>query len=417
MTFDADVLIIGAGPSGAVAAKLLRQRGYQVLVLERAEFPRFSIGESMLPQTMELLKKADMLSAIEQGDFQFKDGACFCAGNKEAIFDFGKQFSNGHTTAFQVERGKFDKILADNAAAAGADIHYSEEILDVDFSGAHPKVKAKDLKTGKLNNYQCRFVFDASGFGRVLPRLLDLETPSNFPSRQSLFTHIEDNIIDASYDRHKITVDVHPHHRDVWYWLIPFSNGRCSIGVVAEESFFEQYPGTNEERLKKLISESAKFSSLLKQANYDSRVNQITGYSANVKTLWGEHFCLLGNAGEFLDPVFSSGVTIAVKSADLAVNCVDQFLQGKTVDWQSDYAQALQKGVDTFRVYVEAWYNGDFQDIIFHENAPENVKDMICSILSGYAWDETNPYVAQSRRRLKVLTELCQLEFTADTED
>lgn len=413
MSFDADVLIIGAGPSGAVAAKLLVQRGYQVLVLERAHFPRFSIGESMLPQTMEVLADADMLDDIEEAGFQYKDGARFCLEDKDTVFDFNQQFSEGPRTTFQVQRGTFDKLLADNAAAAGADIRYGEEILDVDFSKDTPTVSAKNLESGEIKSYSSRYIMDASGFGRVLPRLLDLETPSNFPSRQSLFTHIEDNISASDYDRHKITIAIHPENAQVWYWLIPFDNGRCSIGVVGEESFFTQYSGTNEERIQQLIKESPNLSNWLGKAAFDMPVNQITGYSANVKRLWGKNYCLLGNAGEFLDPVFSSGVTIAVKSANLAATCADQFLQGKTVDWQKNYADTLQKGVDTFRVYVEAWYNGDFQDIILHPSPSETVKEMICSILSGYVWDDTNPYVKHSSRRLKVLAELCQREQTA----
>lgn len=135
-------------------------------------------------------------------------------------------------------------------------------------------------------------------------------------------------------------------------------------------------------------------------------------YSANVKHLWKKRFRLLCNAGEYLNPVFSSRVTIAVKPARLAVDCVDKHLQQQTVNWQNDYASALQKGADTFRAYVEAWYNDDFQNIIFQPNPAKNIKMMICSVLSVYAWDKSNPYVAQSRRRLNALTEFYKLEMT-----
>ena len=116
---------------------------------------------------------------------------------------------------------------------------------------------------------------------------------------------------------------------------------------------------------------------------------------------------LLGNAGEFLDPVFSSGVTIAFKSASLATQCLAREFAGETVDWQADYAVPLKAGVDTFRTFVDAWYAGGFQKIIFHERHTPDIRRMISSILAGYAWDQNNPYVSQAKRRLGVLEELC----------
>ena len=118
--------------------------------------------------------------------------------------------------------------------------------------------------------------------------------------------------------RTKILVGIDPEHKEVWYWLIPFSNGRCSLGVVAEPAFFTNYEGTNDEKLKTIVNESNDLRRILDKAVYDTPVNQIVGYSANVKSLHGNKFLLLGNAGEFLDPVFSSGVTIAMKSASMA---------------------------------------------------------------------------------------------------
>ncbi len=146
----------------------------------------------------------------------------------------------------------------------------------------------------------------------------------------------------------------------------------------------------------------------LKNAKYDTRVNRITGYSANVKSLWGKNYLLLGNAGEFLDPVFSSGVTIALKSASLASGLLHRHFQGESINWQNEYATPLQKGINTFRTYVEAWYDGSFQDVIFYDKPIEKIKEMICSILAGYAWDESNPFVSQSKRRLAAVAEICK---------
>ena len=116
---------------------------------------------------------------------------------------------------------------------------------------------------------------------------------------------------------------------------------------------------------------------------------------------------MLGNAGEFLDPVFSSGVTIAFKSASMAAAALQRQFAGETVDWQADYGAPLRKGVDTFRAFVESWYAGGFQTILFHENQQPEIKRMISAILAGYAWDLSNPFVKETSRRLAALEAVC----------
>lgn len=401
-----EILIIGAGPAGAVAAGMLRKQGRQVLILEREVFPRFSIGESLLPQSMAYIEAAGMLRAVIEAGFQFKDGAAFARGDQYTAFDFRDKFSCGWGTTFQVQRARFDKVLADAAAAAGAEIRYRHEVVAVDVAGERPRVVVRS-PDGETFTVEARFLLDASGFGRVLPRLLDLEIPSGFPARGAIFTHVEDNVPPGGFDRNKILISVHPEHQDVWYWTIPFSDGRCSQGVVAEAAFLARFEGTPTERLQRIVGEEPGLARLLANAVWDTPAREITGYSANVKSLWGKGYALLGNAGEFLDPVFSSGVTIAFKSASLASECIARSFAGESVDWQKDYAAPLKAGVDTFRAFVEAWYSGDFQKIIFHTGHSPEIRRMIASILAGYAWDRSNPYVADPVRRLGVLQELC----------
>ncbi|KAF0813789.1 p-hydroxybenzoate hydroxylase [Andreprevotia sp. IGB-42] len=403
-----DILIIGAGPAGSIAAGLLRRAGREVVVIERETFPRFSIGESLLPQSMEYIEKAGFLQDVVEAGFQYKNGAAFVRGDEYTHFDFRDKFSAGWGTTYQVQRATFDHVLARGAEKAGADIRYRHTVLAADVTGMKPVLTVKD-DNDHVYEIEAGFVLDASGFGRTLPRLLDLETPSNFPVRGAIFTHIEDGIPTGTFDRNKIRVTVHPEHCHVWYWLIPFSNGRCSLGVVAESGFLERYEGEHTERLKAIVAEDANLSALLQNAVWDTPARTLTGYAANVKSLWGNRFALLGNAGEFLDPVFSSGVTIAVKSADLAVNAILREAAGETVDWEADYAIPLKKGVDTFRAFVTAWYDGRFQNIIFHKNKNADIERMISSILAGYAWDEKNPYVAKPERRLSSLEEACSL--------
>lgn len=404
-TEQTDVLIIGAGPSGAVAAGMLRKQGRKVTVIEREQFPRFSIGESLLPQSMQYIEEAGFLQDVVEAGFQFKNGAAFVRGERETAFDFRDKFSAGWGTTYQVQRADFDHVLAKAAEKAGADVRYRQQVTAVDVS-ATPIVNVQPAD-GEAYQISARFLLDASGFGRVLPRLLDLETPSTFPLRGACFSHVEDRVPPGSFDRNKILITVHPEHVDVWFWTIPFSNGRCSVGVVARQEFLDRYPGDEMARLRAIVAETPTLANLLIDAVWDTPARKLVGYAANVKSLWGPGYALLGNAGEFLDPVFSSGVTIAVKSASLAAAAIAREYAGESVDWQTDYADPLRRGVDTFRSFVEGWYAGGFQDVIFYQGGSADVRRMICSILAGYAWDTTNPYVAKPSR-LAALEILCK---------
>lgn len=401
-----DVVVIGAGPSGAVSSALLQQKGYQVVVLEKEYFPRFSIGESLLPQSMAFLEEAQMLTAVEAEKFQFKNGAAFLRGEEYDFFNFTEKFSEGWGTTFQVQRGRFDQILAEEAVKQGVDVRHGHTVTAFTSDEERARLTVRDCD-GQAYQIRARFVLDGSGFGRVLPRLLNLDTPSELAHRISVFTHIEDNIDEDWFDRDKILITVHPEHHDIWYWLIPFSNGRSSVGVVAPKAHLNTLGGDHEYQLKQMLAQGGKLAGLLKNAIFDTRFACIEGYSCDVKSLYGKRFALLGNAGEFLDPVFSSGITIALKSASLAASILDKELSGHNPDWEREYADELKKGVDTFRNFVNGWYDTSLQEVIFAQDKSDQVKRMISSILAGYAWDQGNPYV-KDRKRLSTLAELCR---------
>ena len=347
-----------------------------------------------------------MLPAVEQAGFQHKNGAAFVRGDAFSDFDFSDKFTPGKNSTFQVQRAAFDKVLADEAEKQGVEIRYETRVTAVDNRGPLPRVRACDA-SGAEYEVQGKFLLDASGFGRVLPRLLKLETPSNFPVRNAVFTHVADGAAPGSFDRNKIQIIVHPQHRDVWFWLIPFPNGRCSLGCVARKEFFDAYPASLDERLRKLAGEEPFLTRVLANATWDTPARELTGYAANVKSMHGKGFALLGNAAEFLDPIFSSGVTIAMRSASVAAGVLDRQLRGETVDWTEQFERPVRKGVDTFRAYVNAWYDGRFQDIMFAKTQTPQIRGMICAILAGYAWDESNPFVAEPERRLDMVAKLC----------
>ncbi|EKE83423.1 NAD(P)/FAD-dependent oxidoreductase [Idiomarina xiamenensis] len=405
-----DVIIIGAGPAGACAAAQLARAGKQVLVVERQQFPRFSIGESLLPHAMQFLAQAGMLDAInaaaERCAFQFKDGAAFHNGEQYTTFDFSEKTSAGPSHTYQVKREQFDLILAEQAQQAGAELHYQHSVEAIEPLSQGHRLGIRD-SAQQLIQVDARFVLDASGFGRVLPKLLDLEAPSEFPVRKAIFCHVRCEQMAAPFNRNKIVIAVHPQQRDMWFWLIPFADGTASLGVVGEPRFSDDYADAAD-ALWQLVSEQPYLRDFVAREQVIRAEQSLTGYSANVKQLAGDGYALLGNAGEFLDPVFSSGVTIALRSACQAVPLVLRELAGESVDWQQQYSVPLRRGIETFRHFVEGWYDGRFQDVVFYEPQQARIKAMICSILAGYAWDENNPYTQDSGRRLTVLSELCQ---------
>ena len=407
---DCDVTIIGAGPSGSVAAGILRKKGYHVIVLEREHFPRFVIGESLLPQSMVFIEEAGMLDAVNAGGFQVKNGAFFHRDATTAFFDFREKFSPGPGTTYQVPRAQFDKLLADEASRAGADIRYGHSVTAMTPDPHSPSVTVQP-ETGDAYTLHSRFVLDASGYGRVLSRLLNLELPSELDPRKSVFTHIIDNALDSEWDREKIVIAVHPQNHQIWYWLIPFTQGRASVGAVLPKAQAESYAEDDPALLRRMVKEEGFLNKLLRNAEFDTPVRTIEGYSCKVKTLHGPGFALLGDAGEFLDPVFSSGVTIAMKSASLAAHLLEKQFENQPVNWEADYAEVLMLGVNTFRAYVNAWYTTEFQDVIFSQGKQQddkNVREMISSILAGYVWDRANPLTNESDRRLRALAEICR---------
>ena len=197
------VVVIGAGPSGSIASALLKRRGRDVLVLERQKFPRFSIGESLLVHCLDFVEEAGMLEAVEAAGFQYKNGAAFARNGDYADYDFSDRFTPGRPSTFQVQRARFDQILADEAEKQGVEIRYEVEITSVSEPGASGSrtLTARSVNGGETRTIEAEFVLDASGFGRTLPKLLNLETPSKFPTRQAIFTHVADRIPDGTFDR------------------------------------------------------------------------------------------------------------------------------------------------------------------------------------------------------------------------
>src|SRR5258706_10187725 len=208
-----------------------------------------------------MLLDAGLLDAVVSGGFQYKNGASFVLDDQYEEFNFADKVTAGCPFTFQVVRSEFDHLLAKQAEKRGATVRYGVTITAIDVGGERPVVTAK-TEAGDVETHRPKFVLDASGFGRTLPRLLDLEKPSDFPVRSAQFCHVKDGIVAGAFDRQKIRVGINPSDREVWSWLIPFPNGTSSLGIVATPDFMAKFTGTLEEQYWALIAGEPKLHEL-----------------------------------------------------------------------------------------------------------------------------------------------------------
>ena len=399
-----DVVVIGAGPAGAISAALLDSAGLNVAVFERMRFPRFVIGESLLPICNDVLRKAGLFDRVAAQGYQVKTGAVFLRGDDICEYDFSDQFTDGATWTWQVPRADFDQVLIEGVQEQGVAVFFEHSVTNVEV-GAAPRVSVEN-SAGDSKDIHCKFVVDASGYGRVLPRLLDLDRPSAQANRKSLFAHVKGDQRPSGLNSGRIWIIVH--EQGAWLWIIPFADGRTSVGVVAQPGFYDAFPDDPEACLRAVIRSDPNAADRLADARLQFEPVSIESYSVGIKQLFGDGYCVVGNATEFLDPVFSSGVSLAMQSASRASDVIIRQLNGDSVDWQADYSDFMARGIETFRTFVNAWYDETLHKIFFAPEINPNLKRMICSALAGYVWDRDNPFVGSHERKLSQLVRIIE---------
>jgi len=402
-----DVLIIGAGPAGCVSAAYLHKKGMKIQVIEKSIFPRFVIGESLLPKSMEHFKEVDLFDCLDQQHFEKKFGARFIRNDETCLFDFSKKYTTGWDWTWQVPRADFDHVLTQELVKKGVPIAFNWAVTAVKFHHGKSAITIQN-QAGQTEEIQANYIIDSSGYGRVLPRLLGLDKPSERPSYSSIFTHVEDLRKPEGEEGTLITFDIL--EQKVWLWVIPFSNGTTSLGFVGPTAFFESIEGSTEARFRALLKLSKHYKDRFDSLEFKFAPVQIQNYTKAVSQLFGEGYVLTGNSSSFIDPVFSSGVAFATESGLLAAKLAYRQLSGENVNWQRDYANYIQKGVAVFESYVNEWYTGNLQKLFFHRPENPEVKSKICAVLAGYVWDETNPFVKKHHRVIRTMAHVIDLE-------
>lgn len=403
---EVDVLVIGAGPSGTIAASIIKQAGFSVQIVEKMQFPRFVIGESLLPRCMEALEEAGFLDAVKAKGFQQKDGAKFVMDGKICDFTFSQQHTKGWGWTWQVPRADFDKTLADECEKKDIPVHYQTEVTGIEIFDDHSITTVKTAD-GATQTIRARFIVDGSGYGRVIPRLFGLEKDSHQYPRKTLFCHMTDPKRQTVFEPNRITAIVFD--ATTWIWIIPFSNGLTSVGYVGDPEFFEQFKGTPEEQFRALLNAQPDLAYRFGESEMAWEPRTLQSWSATTDKFYGNGFVLTGNVTEFLDPIFSSGVTLASVSAQIASKLVIKHLNGEAVNWDESYMQPMMQGIDVFRTYVNKWYDGTLYKIFFSEGRQPEIIGQICSVLAGYVWDTTNPFVVNREKNLNTLARFLEM--------
>jgi len=402
-----DVLVIGAGPSGSVSSAYLNKLGYKVIVLEKMKFPRFVIGESLLPHCMDHLDAVGFLPAVKEHGFQIKNGAAFYKGEQQLNFFFNEQHTKGWTWTWQVKRADFDNILIKEAQKQGVEVHFECEVTSVNCSKEKQVVTYKD-SSGKEFTIVAKYIIDASGYGRVLPRFFNLEESVQTPPRGAVFSHIHDTKRTAESGEN---IFIHSFNNNTaWIWAIPFSDKTTSVGIVSDKAYIEELAANNGENFLNHIRTFKDLKGRFSDERLVFEPRTVLGYAARAKQLFGDGYTLCGNSTEFLDPVFSSGVTLATGSGLMAAQLTHRQLSGEKVDWLREYEEVLRKGIDVFRSFVLGWYNGDVQRIFFASEIQDDFKRQICSVLAGYVWDESNPMVKKHKTAIKALAQVLEIK-------
>ncbi len=401
---NADVLVIGAGPAGSVAGSLLARQGHRVITLEAGTLPRFQIGESLLPRCNDILASAGLLDAVVARGYQPKNAALFLDGERRERFCFAEVFPGQRTQTFQVPRDDFDQTLSTTARAHGVDVRFNHKVEGVELDRDQVSLSVVDLEADRRVQLRARFVLDCSGYGRVLPRLLALEKPSEIPPRVALFTWVEGDDRPSGDLEGDIWICIHP--RGAWGWIIPFSNGRSSVGLVMTQSDYDSVPGCDRDRLFTLLHEDPNVRARLRRASPVLKTTRLGGWSAAVTQLHGPGWAVTGNAAEFLDPVFSSGVTLALESSSAAAGLIHRSLRGEAVDWEADYAAVVKQAVGVFKVFVRSWYEGELPRVLLRPDKSPAIKQAITAVLGGYVTDEANPFVRDAEKTLSALVKL-----------
>ena len=386
--FDCDVLVVGGGPAGSTAAAYLARAGTRVTLVERDRFPRFHIGESLLASTNDVLRAIGADDLVRRAGFTQKWGATFMPadGSMERYLDFGAAPGVTAPQTWQVPRAAFDDLLLRHAAASGADVREGQRVIDLAFDadGVAAAVQATD-GSSPPHALRARAVVDASGRGAILGRKFGLRVDEPRLANVAVFSHYAG--VPRPDGRRAGDIRIVARDDLGWFWLIPISAALTSVGVVLPRDAFRAFaPLDHETILARAVAETPVVAQLLANARREWPVRVERDFSFGSRAYAGDRWVLAGDAGSFLDPVFSTGVAIALESGLEAAQAIaDGLARGDlSAPRFRRFARRQRQRYLSFRRFVIAFYTPEFRDLFFDEDPPERMYRALATVFAGY---------------------------------
>jgi flavin-dependent dehydrogenase len=378
-----DVVIIGGGPGGSSAATYLARAGKRVLVLEKEHFPRFHIGESLLPYNRALFEEMGVLPALSAAGFPTKLGAQFHLGNASKSLKL--VFRNGcftrECTAFQVERSRFDDVLLRHARACGAEVREGWAATTIGLGPGEATVEARG-QNGESATFKASFLVDASGRANFTGNQQGLRVIHPRHKKLAVFGHFEQVLLD---DGPPAGDTVIVRLADKWFWIIPISQTKTSVGCVMDHEEFTRAKQPPLELFNAIWQSSEEMRCRMKNARLMNTIQTTGDFSYHNRRLVGPRLLRVGDAAGFMDPIFSSGVYVAMYSGRMAAQCIiDSLAAGDNgVRRLRAYEKRVFRAMEIYWELIEGFYTSPFMELFLEPRARLNLPDAIVAFLAG----------------------------------
>ena len=387
LEIETDVLVVGGGPAGCTAATLLARRGWKVLLLEKARHPRFHIGESLLPMNMPILERLGVYAQVRAIGV-LKLGADFpVEGQDYNVFRFDRMLRRRSDHAFQVKREEFDQVLFEHARAEGVDAREGIKVERVEFDAqGRPTLAHARIADGGTLQVRMRFLLDASGRDTLLGAQLKLKRKNPKHASAAIFSHYAGVVRREGEDAGNVTICRHEHG---WVWLIPLRDGTTSVGAVCTPEYLKQRRGESEAFLQRTLESVPDAQARMRDARRVAPVHVTGNYAYECTRMHGPGWLLLGDAYSFVDPMFSSGVFLAMNSAERAVGAVDGALRepAREAGLLRTLQRELDAGLDEFKWFIYRFTSPTMKWLFANPRNMLRVEEAVVSMLAGDVFD------------------------------